>query len=459
MKRAAAAAVLLVILAAGLFVFADHRREEAHERLVQAGEEALAAGETFAAIEAFSGAIYLKPQAMIGYLRRGEAYQQRHELEAALRDLLRAVELDPYAPRTYELLGDVNYALLRFGRAAERYQSCVALDDQSPRVLYKLALAQFAAGQPHSSEATLRAAIEFDDRFAEAYYLLGLSLRDLQRLEEAAVALERSVSLTPALLQAREELGILYERLGRPDDRIAQLEALRGLDADPSREVSLALAYARSGRTDYAVAALGQTIERYPDYPYTRIALGRVWLDIAEARQDHVALSKARGALEAVPSSASNSEALTLLGRALLLTGEVERAERVLLQAARKRPADAGAFFHLADAAERLGHIPTALDALLDYHTLVGDPPDARRRVSFAARVASLATRSGDPALAATWYERAIAAGAADLGLLVRYAEARAASGNLTGATTTVQEVLEKDPRHPGALALQRRLR
>ena len=76
---------------------------------------------------------------MVGYLKRGEAYRRRGELEAALKDLRRAADIDPGAPRALELLGDVNYSLLRYGRAADSYGAYIRLDDRSPRVLYKLA--------------------------------------------------------------------------------------------------------------------------------------------------------------------------------------------------------------------------------------------------------------------------------------------------------------------------------
>jgi tetratricopeptide (TPR) repeat protein len=353
----------------------------------------------------------------------------------------------------------VNYELHRFERAVERYRNAVALDDQSPRVLYKLGLAQFAAGQPEASVAALRRAIELDDRFAEAQYLLGLSLVDLKRDAEAVAAFDRAVALAPGLHQARDALAGLYRRMGRTEDRIQELDKLRALDAGPDREVSLALAYARSGRTDYAVAALGRAMERYPDHPSAAIALGRIWLEIAEARNDRVALSKALGALENAPPAATSSDALTLLGRALLLSGDVARAEPTLRQAAARRPVEPSAFLHLADAAERLGRLADARDALLDYHALAGDDPDARRRRAFAVRVADLSAKLGDHQVALGWYERAVDGGTGDPALLVRYAAAQAAAGDPERARTTLAAVLQKIPDHREALALQRRLR
>ena len=144
--------LLVVLLLAGSLAAAygvfETRRERTYRHLIDQGELALAADNTSAAIESFSGAVALKPDSMLGYLRRGEAYRRRHELDAALKDLLQASELDPTAPRPLELLGDVNGALLRYDRAAARYQAYLAIDDQSPRVLYKLGLAHYRAGQP-----------------------------------------------------------------------------------------------------------------------------------------------------------------------------------------------------------------------------------------------------------------------------------------------------------------------
>lgn len=458
-KRGIAAGTLLVLLVAALTTYGGHWREGAQQRLIESGEAAMARGDTSAAIEAFSGAIALKPDAMIGHLKRGEAYYHRNELEAALRDLRTAVDLDPYAPRSYESLGDVYYDLRRFDRAAERYQQGAALDDQAPRLFYKLALAHFGAAQPAEAEIALRRALALDERFAEAYYLLGLSLREMGRQKEAAAALRQAVSLDPALLAAREELASVSMRLGRADDRIAQLEALRALDGGGAREVALALAYARSGRTEYAIAALGRALERYPDYPHTRVALGRIWLDIAEARQDRVALGKALEALEAGASTARTSEALTLLGRALLRSGETRRAERLLQEASILRPVDPLAFLHLADAAGRLNRDEIARDALLDYHAITGDDPDPRRRAAFAARVAALARSTGHPSAAASWYARAIAVGTPEAALLVRCAEAQAASGDTAAAHDTLARALQRDPANAEAIALQRRLR
>jgi tetratricopeptide (TPR) repeat protein len=470
--------VLLLAGLAGMYGYTVTAREQTYRQHVERGEAALARDDTYAAVEAFSAAIAVKGGSMIGYLKRGETYLRRDELdialrkaghpdpltprpylEAALRDLRRASEIDPLAPRSHELLGDANYAWSRFDRAADRYQRYVALDDRSPRVLYKLALARYSSGQPAAALDALRKAVAINDGFGEAYYLIGLCARDLQKPDEALVALERSVQLAPAMLQAREELANLYGRLGRTDDRIAMLDALRALDTTASREVALGLAYARAGRTDNAVLTLGSTAERYPDHAYAYVALGRVWLEIAQSRGDRVALSKALEALEGRVGTDNSSEALMLFGRALLLADDAEMAERMLQQAAGTLPADPLAFYYLAEAAERRGHHDTARAALLDYQALEPEVSEPRRRATIMTRIADYSARLGESAVAITWYQHAIEAGAGDVPLLLRLADLQVRTADVPAARLTLAKVLEKEPANRTARQLARRIR
>ena len=475
MKRVLLSVLLVVVCVATAYELAALRREGEYRQLIDRGEGALARDDTFAAIEAFSGAIALRDDSMLGYLKRGEAYRRRHQLDAAsrdarqvseldpaadaaVRDLRKAAELDPLAPRPLELMGDISYSLLRYDRAAERYQAYVELDDRSPRVLYKLALAQYSAGRAPLAVRALQQAIAIDDRFAEAYYLLGLGFRDLQKPRESLRALETAARLAPAMVHAHEELADVYGRIGRREDRIGQLDELAVIDPGPARQVALGLAYARAGQFDRAVATLGRTSEAYPDYSYTYVALGRVWLEKAQT-PDRLELMKARGALEGAASKDESSEVLMLLGRTLLLSNQDAQAERVLQRAADKLPADPLAFYYLAAAAERCGHLDTARRALVDYRALEGEETDPHRRTTQVLRIGDLSMKVGDAAGAAAWYQRAIDAGGANMPLMLRLTEAQIKSGAPDAARGTLARALALDPANAEAHALLRRIR
>jgi len=121
--------VVMVVLAiagvAGAVAYQAAARDRDYRALLARGDSALRDEQTFGAIEAFSGAIGLRPDSMLAHLRRGETYQRRGDLDAAARDFRMAAALDPTATRPLDELGDVMYQLQRFRRAGETYESCL----------------------------------------------------------------------------------------------------------------------------------------------------------------------------------------------------------------------------------------------------------------------------------------------------------------------------------------------
>ena len=430
-------ALLLVTALAGAITWrAASRRDQDYRARMAQGDDALAVEQTLGAIEAYSGAIALRPDTMLAHLRRGETYQRRGDLEAAARDFQTAATLDPSATRPLEELGDARYAQQRFSRAAEMYEQYLRLDDRSARVGFKLAQARYRDGNVNGALTALEATLRNDEHMSTAHYLRGVCLREERRLHEAQRALDQAIGLAPGFIAAREELADVHRLLGHHRDELEQLQVLAALDRDRiERHLAVGLAHARwsadpqetparrASHADLAVLTLESALERAPDQPLIYTALGGVWLDIAEARGDRVAFNKALEALERVGSrSAASSESLTLYGRALLQTDRAGEAERTLQRATEGYPIDPAAFLFYATAAERQNHADAARDALIRYGAVVSDDDGFADR---AARIAALSLKLNDRATAAAW----------------------------------VQRGLGRDPAHAALVALQRRLK
>jgi tetratricopeptide (TPR) repeat protein len=456
-KRAIAASALLALAAAGgLSAYQTATRQRDYGTLLTRGDAALRDDQTFPAIEAYSGAIALRQDSMIAYLRRGQTYQRRGDrgdLERAANDFRTAAALDPSAPRPLEALGDVLYQLQRYERAAEAYERFLRLDDRSPRVTYRLALARYRQRDIDAAMAALRDTLRIDDRMADAHYVLGLCLRDLKRTDEALRAFEKAVALEPGLIAAREELADLYGARERRVEELEQLQVLAGIDRDRvSRQVAIGMAHARAGHWDLAVLTLGGALERSPNEPDIYRALGQIWLE--RPRDDRAFLSKAHEALERIAASpAATSQALTLYGRALQQEGNLDAAEHALQQATTRFPVDASAFLFYAAAAERRDHLEAARQALADYVALAPDSETA----ALAARIGTLSLRLNDAPAAVRWFTRA--AGSGDVRMLASLTDAQLRSGDLDGARATLARAIAKDPTHPQLLALSRRAR
>jgi tetratricopeptide (TPR) repeat protein len=456
MKRTLA--VVIVLTLAGVATAVAYQiaaRQSDYRALVARGDAALHDDQTFAAIEAYSGAIALRPDSMLAHLRLAETYQRRGNLDEAAREFRLASNLDPTATRPLEELGDVTYQQQRYDRAADAYARALRLDDRSARVGYKLALARYREGDLDSAVKAVRQSLALDARVADAHYLLGVCLREQHHAGDALQAFAQAVTLAPTMIPAREELADLYRALDRRTEEIEQLQILADLDrTHVERQVALGLAHQRAGHGDLAVLLLGNALERSRDDPTVYRALGQVWLE--RARDDRALLKKAREALDRVATAPTTpSDTLVLYGRTLLQDGDIDGAERALLQATLRFPVDPQAFMDYASVAERQGHPDEARRALIAFGSLASDDPGFAAR---ASRIAALSMKLNDPASAIEWLQKAIARGSDDVRLLAPLAEAQIKAGDRDAAQQTIARGLEKDPKNAPLLALSRRV-
>ncbi len=457
--RKTMALVGIVALAAIGALFVQRLNQEEHyKRLLADGEAALAAGQTYVAIEAFSGALALRPASMVAFYRRGEAYAAEGQDERAILDLQEARRLAPDAPeplqalgRLYDREGDPAEAADWFAQAADR------LKDADPALLYTLALARYRAGSPASARDPLRRALARNDSMAEAHYLLGLVYRDAQQPDEAMASLERAVRLAPSLLAAREELADIYRERGRLADEARELGALASLDQQLDRQIALALAHMRAGRYGDALDALSRPDAAAASDSRVALTLGRIYLARAERTGDRASVLLAQSSLErALGGTARRSEGLALFGRALYLAGNYAGAERLLRDAIATTPIDTEAFAFLADAAERVSHPDIARDALLGLDALEGDTVSAEVRSARARRIGGLAVAAGDGATGVEYLTLAVKAGHTDASTLGLLARALWQTGDRDDARRTLGEALALDERDADLRRLSR---
>lgn len=448
--------VLLLVAAAGVAAALGagaYASEREFERLITVGDGAMAEDQPFPAIEAYSDAITLKPEAMLGHLKRGQAYMARSEWISALRDLDRATALDSTAPLPLELLGDVNEALGRHERAIQSYEARLAIDDRSAGVQHRLGLAHYRDGDPAGAIRPLRQAVTLDRTGAESHYLLGLCLRDVGQPADARAPLEMAIKLAPGFTAPREALASIYEQRAETRRALDELEALVTLEPGrPERVIAVGLAQARLGRRDAAIVTLGKAIDRFPDSAQAYGAVGHIWLEEAE-RGDRSVLKKA---LEALTEAASHPDVtapvLTDLGRASMLAGDTEGAERALRQATSRLPVPAAAYRYLSVLATHKQQWQAARDHLVRYATLTGDRHPLG---SISTEIAQLSERLGEPQTAARWLEREMEEYGRTADRLERIAELRLRGGDIDGARVRIAEGLVMNPAHAALRRLE----
>ena len=336
----------------------DVRAERSFRRLLAQGDRAMAAGQTSVAVEAFSGAVVLRPQSMLPYLKRGDTYLHRQEWAAAERDLRQATTLDSTAPQPLERLGDVAAATGRLDEAERFFRDSLDIEDRAPRVLYKLGLARYRRGDTAGAISALDGSLQLDASNAATHYVKWVVLASTGDFDRARPAFERAIELAPAEVDARLGLADMHAAQGRDREELALRESAAALDTSgPAALMNVARAYADKGRSDQAIAALTRAADQHPGSSAVQEALGRLWIDRADGARDTAALARALTLLAPMAAKPDASSAtLTLYGRALLLDGSLIAAERVLERATLQYPIAPDAFRLLGEAAARRGH-------------------------------------------------------------------------------------------------------
>ena len=444
-----AVVAILGSVAGGVVVVQRLDRDREYRLLLARGEQALQTGNNYEAIEDFSGALALRPDSMVAYYRRGEAYHADHHDDWAIRDLREASRLAPDAVQPLVALGQVYddrnepiEAARWYGEAADR------LHDEDPALLYALALARYRAGSPAAAIDPLRRAIERNDSVAQTHYLLGLVYRDMNRIDEAIDALQRAIKVSPSLTPAREELADVFRSQGDLVEEMSQLQDLAALDRNDERHIAIAMAHTRRGQFDLALATLAEVSPAAVDTSHLQLTRGRIYLARAERTLDRQWARKAQDVFEqALSGGARRSEGLALYGRALFLMGDPRAAERTLREAVGTPPIDPEAFEYLADACERLSHLVDARDALVSLDALEGDTAAPGVRGARARRIGTLSLQANDPKRAADYLDQAIDAGDTDASTLGLLADAYWRSGSRDLARATLAKALEQDPR------------
>jgi len=465
MKAARRSARLLLLLSALLAVFGVltvlmtlvFRNGREYQRLITAGDAALSSGQSFAALEAYSGAVALRPDAMLPHLKRGGVYYTRGDYQSAVRDLRRAVDRDPSAPRALELLGDASAAYGRHASAVASYQRYLQVDDRSASVLYKLGLALYQDGQAAAAVTQVTNALRINGDVAEAHHLLGLCFQALVRTQEARGAFERAIRLTPAFIAPREALGKLYLDEGHQQLAIEQLEALATLEPlRPDRVAAVSLAHSHAGRVQAALTRLEAGLERFPNDALLHALHGRTWLQLAGETRDPGASARATRALQRAASSPSaSSQALSIAAEGLMLAGDRETARKAIEEALLRQPVDPSAYRHAAESADAAGDWQRARDDYVRYATLV---TDALPRGAVALRIADLSSALGERHIAVRWFERALADAEPSAEVLARFAAVVLDTGDTERARMLILDGLAIDGAHAVLKALHRRL-
>ncbi|MBI3449259.1 MAG: tetratricopeptide repeat protein [Acidobacteria bacterium] len=231
------------------------------------------------------------------------------------------------------------------------------------------ALVLVGGGRTYARNAEFRdpltlysAAIEACPQSARAWSFHGIALREAGKAKEAASSQTRALAISAGYGDAHAELGLDLSMTGDPAGAERELnEALRINPEDREARANLSSLFAQTGRVDDALREARSLAMKYPADDEILSNLGAALID----KGDPGSLEEARGIFEKLEAGSPSSPlGPNGLGGLYARTGRLDLAAGKFEEALRRSPGDLNVTYNLAQAFAQGGQPARALEIL-----------------------------------------------------------------------------------------------
>lgn len=238
-------------------------------------------------IAQFDHLISLHPESAELYLQRGQEYFAMSMYVEAIRDLEKAVELDPMLFETWQTLADAYLQNIQSRKAIETLEESVEIYPDSVHAHLKLAEFQLILKQYDQAMQSLKRAQELDPGNADAHFVRGMLLKEVGDTSRAIHQFQLATRENPQLSDAWINIGQLLEAAKDPE-AIRYFEA--GLLVAPTNKVllrAMAQYLARQGDFMGAKATYRALLALDPDDSDAYYDLGLLYMEEDSLRVAH----------------------------------------------------------------------------------------------------------------------------------------------------------------------------
>ena len=156
--------------------------------------------------------------------------QQKGKEDEAIAHYQQALKLDP---NKFEIHNNLGYALLRMGRISESFphlRKALEINPNYATTHYNLGNASLQTGLVDEAIVHLQKALEIDPTYVPAYSDLGSALLQKGRLEESFARLQRALEIDPDYKAAHFNLANTLLQMGRVDEGVSHLQKVLTID-------------------------------------------------------------------------------------------------------------------------------------------------------------------------------------------------------------------------------------
>ncbi len=192
---------------------------------LSSGDEKLGKGDLDGALADFTKAIELDPKSAPAHAKRGEAKRRKDDFDGAILDLTKAIDLDPNYGWAYAERGEARRQRVDLDGAIADLTRAIELDPNDGWALSRRGDAKRQKGDGKGAVEDLTRAVAIDPQDAWAYLMRGYAEYDQQLWKNALADVRKACELDPeAHDYPRLYLWLIRARLGERDAATQELK-------------------------------------------------------------------------------------------------------------------------------------------------------------------------------------------------------------------------------------------
>jgi serine/threonine protein kinase len=331
-------------------------------------------GNVDAALKLLDRAVQLDPQSAASYAALSEAYGYKNTLnpdsqwmKLASEYANKAVSLDNYLAAGHVSLGMVKMSAGDSAEAEKQFHTAVDLDPKAAAPHRDLGLLYDKMGKSNQSSEEFKHALQLDPKDWKSYMDVGLGAYRGGQFKAAASAWEMALKLEPDNVPVLRNLGAVYHSMGRDDDAVAALQHALEIKPGPDVYTNLGTILFFQGKYDESVPAFEKAVALSANDFENWGNLGDAYRwstahkDKAKAAyQQAIALAK-----EEIAKSPTSADLESDLAMYLAKSGDKSAALRALQPVEQAHSKDPTVLYNAAVAYELCGDRDNALNSLL----------------------------------------------------------------------------------------------
>jgi protein O-mannosyl-transferase len=224
-------------------------------------------GDLDQAIEDYNKAIEIHPDSPLGYNNRGDAYLNQGDFEQAISDYTRAMELDPRFVEAYYNRGTAYLKLGEFPQALADFDMAIRVNPDYSRAYYNRGTIYLKQGDAEAAIQDFSRAIQIDPDYAQAYNNRGNLFLKQGDFEGAMSDFNRALKANPGIPEIYNNRGNIYMARGQLNEAVKDFN--KALELNPnyaSVYCNRGMAFEEAGDHGRAIADYDRAIELNPGF-------------------------------------------------------------------------------------------------------------------------------------------------------------------------------------------------